>query len=288
MNTKHMTRNAYYVDEAGDTTLFKRHGNVIIGQEGCSNYFAVGYLDIPNITSLITDLDNLHKDLVHDPYFSGIPSMQPESHKTYDFFHAKDDVPEVRREVFRILKQHDELRFHAVIQNKQSLLEYVRNQEAEFPDYRYNPNNVYDYFVKILFQNALHKEEKYYITFAKRGRSDRTEALQRALVSAQRLYDKKHQTNTKFRFDAIPEIPQNNYGLQAVDYYLWALQRLYERKEDRYFEYLKDSFCSVQDISDITYKPVLYTRKKPLSLAALRVNEANDIGTISNEDIHTA
>ena len=29
----------YFVDEAGDTALFKRHGTVIIGQEGCSVFF---------------------------------------------------------------------------------------------------------------------------------------------------------------------------------------------------------------------------------------------------------
>ena len=167
-------------------------------------------------------------------------------------------------------------------------MEFVRKQEADYQDYHYNPNNVYDYFVKLLFQNALHKEDKYFITFAKRGRSDRTDALQKAIIKSQKLYDKKHHTNTKFRFDAIPEIPQNNYGLQAVDYFLWALQRLYERKEDRYFEYLKDSFSTVLDISNSPSKPILYTKRKPLSLAALVSNETNDIGTIFKEDIHTA
>jgi hypothetical protein len=38
-----------------------------------------------------------------DPYFKGVPSMQADAKKTALFFHAKDDLPEVRREVFRVL-----------------------------------------------------------------------------------------------------------------------------------------------------------------------------------------
>lgn len=32
----------YYVDEAGDLTLFNKKGKVIIGQEGCSKLFFLG------------------------------------------------------------------------------------------------------------------------------------------------------------------------------------------------------------------------------------------------------
>jgi hypothetical protein len=33
--------------------------------------------------------------------------MHREARKTALFFHAKDDLPEVRREVFRLLQRHD-------------------------------------------------------------------------------------------------------------------------------------------------------------------------------------
>ena len=37
----------YYVDEAGDGTLFNARGKVIIGEEGCSRYFMLGILEVP-------------------------------------------------------------------------------------------------------------------------------------------------------------------------------------------------------------------------------------------------
>ena len=61
-------------------------------------------------------------------------------------------------------------------------------------------------------------------------------------------------------------------GLQAVDYFIWALQRLYERGEDRYLTYLWQAFGLVHDIDDTTKTDygVYYTQNRPLTVAALR------------------
>ena len=77
----------------------------------------------------------------------------------------------------------------------------------------------------------------------------------------------------------LPALPATA-GLQAADYFLWALQRLYERHEDRYVEYLWPRFRLVMDIDDTRETPygVYYTEKRPLTAAAL--NEApRDIGS---------
>ena len=85
----------YFVDEAGDLVLFSGNGKVLIGSEGCSRYFAVGLLDVPDAAALAADLNKLRADLLADPYFKDVPSMQPEVKKTALYFHAKDDLPEV-------------------------------------------------------------------------------------------------------------------------------------------------------------------------------------------------
>jgi hypothetical protein len=90
----------YFVDEAGDPTLFNRNGRLIVGDEGCSRYFLLGKLEIEEPEVLSAQLTALRQDLVADPYFKGVPSMQPGHRKTALAFHAKDDIPEVRREVY--------------------------------------------------------------------------------------------------------------------------------------------------------------------------------------------
>ncbi len=38
----------YFVDEAGDPVLFNRRKQIVVGTEGCSGYFLLGLLDIPD------------------------------------------------------------------------------------------------------------------------------------------------------------------------------------------------------------------------------------------------
>ena len=115
----------YFVDEAGDGTLFNVKGQILIGTEGCSCFFILGFLDIPDPNELSSKLEELRKNLIIDPYFKRVPSMQLDKKKTAIAFHAKDDIPEIRREVFSLLMKQ-ELKFSAVMRNKQKLLEYVR------------------------------------------------------------------------------------------------------------------------------------------------------------------
>ncbi|MFH1634454.1 MAG: hypothetical protein ABIG63_10680 [Chloroflexota bacterium] len=83
----------YFVDEAGDGTLFSRRGRVIIGKPGCSRFFILGLLDIPNPERLSQDLENLRAKLLADPYFDGVPSMQLEVKKTAHLFMLRTTFP---------------------------------------------------------------------------------------------------------------------------------------------------------------------------------------------------
>ena len=67
-----------------------------------------------------------------------------------------------------------------------------------------------------------------------------------------------------------PGIPADCPGLQAADYFLWALQRFYERREDRYIEFLWPACHLVHDLDDTRQAiyGVYYTQKKPLTIAA--------------------
>lgn len=261
----------YFVDEAGDGTLFNRRGHIIIGTEGCSRFFILGILDISEPESLGREMEGLRASLLADPYFAKVPSMQPHAKKTALAFHAKDDVPEVRREVFHLLLRHD-LRFLAVVRDKHKLLDYVRQRNERDPVYRYHPNELYDYLVRRLFKNLLHKDDAYRICFARRGRSDRTEALRKALETARQRFGAQWGIASNAPIHVAPATPPESPGLQAADYFLWALQRLYERKEDRYVELLWPAFRMVHDLDDTRQARygVYYSQKKPLTLAALK------------------
>ncbi len=258
--TKH-----YYVDESGDPTLFDARGRVIIGKEGCSKFFVLGLLEVDDPLFLGARLSALRTSLLNDSYFSSVPSMQSESGKTAVFFHAKDDIPEVRREVFKVLSQHN-LKFFSIVRDKMKLLEHVRKRNETDSDYRYSANEVYDYLARQLFRDRLHQHDFYNVCFAKRGTSHRTAALRSALEAARDNFSQKWGITTNALITVLANQSRNDACLQAVDYFLWALQRFYEKGEDRYLRFLWPQFMLVRDLDNTLRYPYgeYYTQKNPL------------------------
>ena len=269
--TPHSIRH-YFVDEGGDGVLFSRKGKVLVGTEGCSRFFILGLLEVPDPAALKERFEDIRAQLISDSYFKNVPSMQPANRKTALAFHAKDDLPEVRRDVFRLLRDTDGLRFFAVVADKLSVLEYVRQRNKREPTYRYYPNELYDYLTGRLFKERLHQHERYNIIFSKRGKSNRLDTLRKLIETASEPLKQEPDSSNNPVTYVSAATPKEHVGLQAVDYFVWALQRLYERDEERYLLYLWDAFRFVHDIDDMREAGygVYYTQKKPLTAAALR------------------
>lgn len=256
----------YFVDEAGDTVLFNRKGKIRIGVEGCSNYFIMGKLEVADPEAVAHALEDLRAELLADPYFTNVPSMQPERCKTAVAFHAKDDLPEIRREVYKLLLKQD-VRFYAVVRNKHDLLAYVKQRNEQDPDYCYNQNEQYDILVRELFRKFHHSAEQVAVRFAKRGRKDRTVALCRALTQAEQHFEEDFGFAHPAKHEVLSTTPKETVCLQAVDYYLWALQRFYERKEERYLDAVWDQVAEVHDLDAVEdgRRGIFYTKEKPLT-----------------------
>lgn len=261
----------YFVDEAGDGTVFNQLGKLIVGTEGCSKYFMLGFVDIKNPDLLTKELSHLKDKLLSDPYFSKIPSMQASRNKTAVLFHAKDDIPEVRREVFSILVKQD-IRFFASIKDKRKVFEYIRQRNTVDKEYRYTPNELYDLSAQTLFSQALHKEDGYEICFSRRGSSDRTKSLEETLIQTRNKFCLENNIQKEAVLKIKVDAAKNSAGLQAADYYLWALQRLYEKQEDRYLDYLAHQIGVIIDIDDQSNQHYgeFYTRKNPLTLDKIK------------------
>jgi hypothetical protein len=257
------------VDEAGDPTLFNRKGRLIVGNEGCSRYFILGKLEIEEPEALAKQLDALRSDLLADPYFKAVPSMQPENRKTALAFHAKDDVAGVRREVFRLLLA-SKLRFYAVVRDKAHLATYVQQQNARNPGYRYRENEQYDLLVKELFGKLHHMADEVRICFARRGNKSRNAAFREALKQAAESFAASFGFTHPTVNDVVSSTPPHCPGLQAVDYYLWALQRFYERGEDRFLTLIWPQVSEIHDLDRVEAgrRGVFYTKQKPLNMAA--------------------
>lgn len=275
------TSNSLYifVDEAGDPTLFANRRRAIVGTPGCSRFFILGKLEVDDPVGLGHRLSALRHTLLANPYFANVPSFDPARDKTAVMFHAKDDVPEVRYEVFKLLvAEAAALRFHAVVCDKEQVVQDVLLRNQTKPDYRYQHNELYDGLMRSLFGKFHRLADTYEVCIARRGQSDRNEALRTALDHAE------HDFAAKYGFGRGGDdawhmrvsTPKSDPCLQAVDYFLWAVQRFYEPRNDsetglpKHEErFLKLLWPQIGEIHDLHFGPdhgTFFNAQKPLTL----------------------
>ena len=264
----------WFVDEAGDPTLFAKGGKVVVATEGCSRFFIVGKLECRDVDVLAADLSHLRAELLADSYFKGVPSLDPARQRTAVNFHAKDDPAEVRFLVFKLLARH-ELRFVAVVRDKLKLLEYATQRRRIDPTYRYDPNGheLYDELTRRLF-SRLHGYGEHRVVFALRGHKPRTKAFMEAIAHEDQALEAALGLKRPKPSEVVCGFPKDHAGLQAVDYYLWALQRFYERGETRYLDYVWPQMLEIIDLDALQPKQrgrtrsefVIFNKEHPLNL----------------------
>jgi hypothetical protein len=266
-----------FVDEAGDPNLFHSSGKPIVGTAGCSGYFMLGKLEVGDPDKLASELTHLRGELCADDYFAGVESFRPERKKTALLFHAKDDLPEVRYRVFNLLKSlGKDLRFHAVVCDKKALLAKETKLRETNPAYRYRPDDVYDSLVRSLFSRFHRLADVYQVNIAKRGQSNRNQAIEQALEHAEKDFEATFGFGRKAQWSINICDPRSTLCLQAVDYFLWALQRFYEirrnangedvPREDRFLKMLWPQMAEIHDLHFGPPSGTFYTPQKPLLL----------------------
>ena len=223
----------FFVDEAGTPTIFHESGKIIVDSPGCSRFFIPGKLAVAQPESLSTQMTALRQEMLGDPMFAGAESFKPERKRTAVAFHAKDDLPEVRFRVFDLLRRcGDQLRFYAVVCDKLQLHDAEAAKRVVQPGYRFNENSVYDSLMRELFGKFHHTADRYEVWVAKRGNTTRNEAIRAALVRAESDFEAKFgfRRSEPATWPIKVQASKDQACLQAVDYFLWALQRFYEVK----------------------------------------------------------
>ena len=240
-----------YVDEAGDPTLFgkKRGSGVIVGNDGCSKYFIMGKLEVTNPEALSQKLTALRHELLADPYFADVPSFDPERPKTAHGFHANNDLPEVRYLVFKLLREMGKgLRFHAVVADKKVIASREVKRRENDPKARYQENSVYDGLIRDLYGKFHQLADEFHVCIARRGKSDRNKALKEAIEQAESDFEAKFGFGRNAEWHINVSDPNSTVCLQAVDYFLWALQRFYERGETRFLDMMWPQIGEIHDL----------------------------------------
>ena len=191
--------------------------------------------------------------------------MQPERRKTALAFHAKDDHVAVRTRVLDVLAKQ-RFRFYAVVRDKQRVLADLMALQRVVSGTRYSEDALYDAMVGRLLRDRLHVDECE-ITFARRGASNRTAALYRAIEQAKENFRQRWRQPTERQHTVLAASPHQYGGLQAADYCLWALQRLLVRREDAAWSRLAPHVVEVVLMDEPAHQDGrVFTQSQPLEL----------------------
>lgn len=246
----------HFVDEAGDPNFYGKGKKIIVGTEGCSRVFLVGYFRVYDPQIIRAKLAEVRFAISNDRYLRPIPSLQ----KSMVAFHAKDDCPEVRYLVYSALQNID-FRAQVVVARKRE--EYFREV------FNSSTDRFYDKLVTFLFSNKLHLAKSNAIVFARRGTKPRQHALRAAVQAAVDRFRKKHDEAPETEVLIDTSSPLQEPALQAADYVLWAVQRAFEMREMRYFDCLREKIQLIWDVYDLDkaketgrFSTTIYNEKK--------------------------
>ena len=242
----------FFFDEAGDTQILGRKGINLIEKGVASKTFMVGYLETTDQKGLSMTIRELHEKIKCDDYLAEIPSMA----STNKAFHANKDCAEVRSEVFKLLKTLDFKFFCIVARKKEDLF----RKKFDLKD-----SELYKYLVAKLLENRLHMYSEIDCYFSAMGNVVRQETMQEAISNAIQSFEGKWNTEIKANIRVFIQQNSEMPLLQAADYVLWTVQRAYERKDFRYYNFLKGKILLIQDIFDTEkYPNTYYTPNYPL------------------------
>ena len=252
-----------FLDEAGDMTFYGKGRTPIIGvQAGVSLGFILGMVKFRSpLEPIRQEIRHLQVQTANDPYFNDVPSVQKKKAELGGYyFHATDDPQEARKIFYEYIKSLD-VSFEAVVGRKiPDLYQRKHNgREAEF----------YADMLSHLLKNKLQAGGALVLNVAQRGKVTRNIVFEQALEKATARF-LKHKDPDRIRTHVSFNVqtPRTEPLLNVVDYLCWAVQRVFEKGEMRYYHFMSDKISLVIDLYDSSrYENSgnYYTSRNPLT-----------------------
>lgn len=253
VKTPQNTRMYYFIDESGDPNFLGKGKSDLIKTGLASRWFMVGSLELSDHQSLTEKFVEIRKKIAEDEFINIIPSVK----HSLTYFHANKDCREVQERVFKALKTTD-FKFHAVVIQKKI--------DQFLGKFQGKKGKLYSYLVERLLEQRLHLYPEIDIYFAKLDSVINEENMWEALEGAKNRMLSKYPATDHGAIRFFMQQPHQLAGLQAVDYCLWAIHRVYNHQDFRYYHFLQDKISLVHDLSyGVDYYGTYFNKAKPLT-----------------------
>ena len=252
-----------FLDEAGDMAFYGKGRTPIIGiQEGVSLCFILGMVKFrAPLDPIRQEIRRLQEQVANDRYLRDVVSIQKKKSEPGGYyFHATDDPQEPRKVFYEYINSLD-VSFEAVVGRKIPDI-FVRkhnSHEAEF----------YADMLSHLLKNKFQSGGSLILNIAQRGKVTRNIVFEQALEKATSRF-LKHKTPDQLKTRVVFNVqyPRTEPLLNITDYFCWAVQRVFERGDVRYYNFIAEKISLVIDLYDSSrYENSgnYYTSRNPLS-----------------------
>lgn len=224
-------------------TFFGKGKVNILGADGVSKAFMLGMVHVKQpLETTRKVIEVFCQSIADDPFFNQIPSIKKRVEDGGLYLHANADPPELRYKFFELLSKQIDFSLQAVVGRKDigRFTTKHNSQEREF---------YADLLSHLLKDKANY--DKLVINIAQRGSSTRIVNLEEALLKAQERHLKRN-TGTDYRAEIQFNVQRYTEEplLAVVDYGLWAIQRIFEKGETRFYDLVRDKLPLIIDLYD--------------------------------------
>lgn len=232
-----------FIDEVGDTTFYGKGRELILGKEGVSLVFGMSIVKFSRpVAEVRSEILALQKQVEGDPLLNTIPSIVKRMNNGGFFFHACKDSDDVRAIFLRYLR---ELNCEAEIVIARKIHSLFLNKHHG------KDNEFYADVLSHLIKNCLKQPRRIVLNIAERGSSTRGRVLEDALAKATGRAG-KYSESADLKAEVVFNVqtPLRDPLLAVPDYLGWAVQRVFEKGQTRYYDYLGEKILSVIDLYD--------------------------------------
>lgn len=231
-----------FLDEAGDTTFYGKGKLPVLGKEGVSLSFTLGMTRFREpLPELRERIIKLQKEIEVNPLFKSMESVKKRTQKGGFYFHAKDDSNDLKKVFFDFILSLD-CTFQAVVARK-SVDRFKRTHN----------DNEMEFYADLLSHLVKDKFDypKLILNVAERQNSTSNKNLERAIQIASERHKKKNpEKEIALNIGYSVHKFQDEPLLCVADYLCWVVQRVFERGEVRFYEYLMPKISLVLDLYD--------------------------------------
>jgi len=240
-------KNYIFIDESGKPEVFSARGINLVEKNQASKFLVITAIRSNDQLDLQRKITAFRSELLNDSELTKIFS----SAYTLDAFHANRDYPQVME------------KFYGFICTLDIKIDVMAVEKLKcFAPLQQNPGKMYGVMAGQLLKNICHQSNNTEVIFSRKDSKLKLQKELEAEVEKVRLdYLQDHpRLDVKYSLSYFHNPHYTHGGLQIADYISYAVFKVFEHSDRKWYELIKNKIGKIQDICNKKY----FTRSNPL------------------------